>query len=341
MEEKTVKKPNSVFDIAKLILCITVVNIHSWFLPKWLFPLARLAVPVFFMISAYFFFLKTGRCNGNTESEKNALKDFIKHNLQLYLFWFIALLPFTLKIKGWFENKNALLGIIKMTRDIIFGSSFRASWFIMALVIATFIVYYASKLVDNRVLLVLAILIYAAVTLYSSYYVKFDDIEIVHSFVKRYNLVFGNSYNSYPVALIWVVCGKCFADKTFSPSFKKSIPVLVVSLAFLYAEWCCVKKIGGGYNNDCYFMLLPASVALFGILCNIKPFAVKGSLTMRKMSTLIYALHATAVTIVREYTGSKNNFFVFVVVISFCCAVCAVFFLLERFKPFRWLKYSH
>lgn len=341
MEEKAVKKVNSVFDVAKLVLCVVIVAIHTWILPKWLWPLARLAVPVFFMLSAYFFFSKIAKCGGEPDGERKALKGFVKRNLQLYLFWFIALLPMTLKIKGWFGGKNVFIGIIEMVRDIIFGTSFRASWFIMALVIATVIVCYASKLVGNRVLLVLATVVYIAVCLYSSYYGKFENIGIVSSFVERYKLVFTNPYNSYPVALIWVVCGKCFADKTFSLNIKKSVPLLLVSLAFLYAEWYYVRKIGGGYKNDCYLMLLPVSISLFGIICSIKPFSVRGSVTMRKMSTVIYALHATAATALRDYAGLKNNYIVFIVDISLCCAVCAVFFLLERYKPFRWLRYSH
>lgn len=350
MEKKLSGNVNSVYDIAKLFLCFVIVAIHTWILPKPLYPLARLAVPLFFIISSVFFFSKVGKCGGDLKKEQTALKGFVKRNLQLYLFWFIVLLPFTWKIKEWFTGGSKLLDFLDIIKAILFSSSFRASWFIMALAIATVIVYYASKLVDNRVLLVLAIVIYIAVCARSSYYDHFKNYGIIETLVSRYELVYSPAYNSFPVAIVWVTCGKCFADKTFSMKMKPSLILLAVSLAALYAEWYFVRKHGWGHKNDCYLMLFPASVALFSILTNIKPFAVKGSLTMRNMSTVIYALHATMATVLREMVAprfdklaflAKNNYAVFGCVVLICLVACAVLLTLEKVKILRFLKYSH
>lgn len=341
MEKKLTDKTNSVFDIAKFILCLVIVSLHTWILPYYLYPFARLAVPLFFMISSYFFFSKINKCT-DYEGEKAALKGFVKRNAQLYLFWFIALLPLTFKIREWFSGEVSTgTEIVRIIRSVLFASSFRASWFISALIIAGVVVFYASKLFGNRALLIISVLIYAAVCTRSSYYFLVKDIAFVNSFTEHYELVFTASFNSFPVALIWVVCGKCFADRTFSLKMLPSAVLLFFSLAALCAEWRLVYANGGDYDNDCWFMLLPASVAAFGVLQNIKPFTVRGSVTLRKISTVIYVLHATLASVLRELLKIKNNYIVFGVVLLLCLAVCSVIFSLEKLRTFRFLKYSH
>lgn len=47
-------KRNSFIDITKFILCFLVVVIHFPFADDWLIPIARIAVPIFFMINGFF-----------------------------------------------------------------------------------------------------------------------------------------------------------------------------------------------------------------------------------------------------------------------------------------------
>lgn len=55
-------KINSNYDILKVALAIMIVMIHSEFLPNVLYPWFRISVPLFFIISAYFFFSKIRNC---------------------------------------------------------------------------------------------------------------------------------------------------------------------------------------------------------------------------------------------------------------------------------------
>lgn len=88
------RKNYDALDLLKFIMSIMVVAIHTRLFEDVTFPWLRIAVPVFFMISSYFFFAKIR--NTETVAQKSALLNFTKRNLQLYLFYFVLLLPITL-----------------------------------------------------------------------------------------------------------------------------------------------------------------------------------------------------------------------------------------------------
>ena len=51
-----VRKNYDIFDLTKFILSLFIVAIHNSIIPDILSPCARIAVPLFFMISSYLFF---------------------------------------------------------------------------------------------------------------------------------------------------------------------------------------------------------------------------------------------------------------------------------------------
>lgn len=69
-----------VFDVAKFIMAIMVVSIHT--LGKYaIYPIFRIAVPLFFMISSFLFFSNSKKNNGT-----KYLKKFCIRNIKLYFF---------------------------------------------------------------------------------------------------------------------------------------------------------------------------------------------------------------------------------------------------------------
>ena len=91
-------------DALKFVLSILVVSIHVGpFGEFWMVPFKRIAVPLFFLITSYYFFSGWAACACMEESAAK-LEKYIKRNLQLYLFWFIALwIPSNEECK-WFEG---------------------------------------------------------------------------------------------------------------------------------------------------------------------------------------------------------------------------------------------
>ena len=95
------KEYNSL-DILKFVLSILIMVIHTGIDKTIISPLLRIAVPLFFIISSFFFFSKI---NSISEKEKPAaLLRFVKRNLGLYLFWAIIQLPVKIYVNGYFND---------------------------------------------------------------------------------------------------------------------------------------------------------------------------------------------------------------------------------------------
>ena len=138
----TSKGRNYNVDIMKIILSIFVVLIHAEVDMGILTPFLRIAVPLFFITSSYFFFQKFYLSN----DRKKVILNFLKRNMILYGIWFIILLPVTLPGRDWFED-GILLGMIRFLQSFFFNGTFRASWYLMALNIGMcFSVFLARKL---------------------------------------------------------------------------------------------------------------------------------------------------------------------------------------------------
>ena len=145
-------KRYDILDLAKFILSIMIVAIHTALFQTYLFPWLRIAVPLFFMISSFLLF---DRVNASSIDQKDqVIKNYFIRQLKLYLFWFIVLLPLTIYFrKDWVIGVDSIFHIItNIFSNTLFSSTFIASWFIVASIWATLIVYNASKKVNNKIL---------------------------------------------------------------------------------------------------------------------------------------------------------------------------------------------
>ncbi len=77
------------YDLIKFFLSLLVLAIHSTLYPMILYPWLRIAVPLFFIISSKFVFLKLR--DASKEEQKVILKKFIVRNLHfVLLLWYQA-----------------------------------------------------------------------------------------------------------------------------------------------------------------------------------------------------------------------------------------------------------
>lgn len=307
-----------ILDITKFILSFMVVGIHT--LGKFgIYPMFRIAVPLFFMISSYLFFSKE-------KLNSKELKKFCIRNIKLYVFWFIVLLPVFIT-EGEYLKGKILFNIFKLAVRIIFGSSFAASWFIMALVIGTVLIFCLRKIkIDIRIILILTFIIYALCCLNSNYRNLFEADSIILLFN---NLYPGTIYNGFPVSLFWISLGYYLAFRRKDYHKSKSILGLIISSVLLFVEYRMVNIFEFTVDNDCYFMLIPTGYFLFEIIlkCNYKERNTK---ILRKFSTIIYCIHGSWVVVIEHYIIKDMSFsncflkFVIVVILSLliACLIC-------------------
>lgn len=333
----------AIFDIVKFIMALMIVAIHSNLFPMVLYPWLRLAVPMFFIISSYFFFGSLQKLETDKE-KKQRLWKYIKRNLILYGFWFVALLPYTLYIRKYFEG-GVISGIFKFIKALLFASTFPVSWYIQASIVAVTVIFFASKKIKNRYLLLFSALIYCFAVLRSSYWSDIKDITFIKTVYKGYQFIFASPVFNASSAFIWIVIGKLFAEEKIRIKNIFAITGLLLSSALLYGEWLAVRTLNSSIDNDCYFFLIPTAFFAFQIIRSIKVSPSGITNFLGKSSTLIYVTHMPAITLIslllNRLFSVNDNILVFVAVVILCTIGSYIVFKLEKSRIFRWLKYSH
>lgn len=329
-------------DLLKFLLSFIVVAIHVNPFGEKLgylrFPLCRIAVPIFFLVSSYFFFRKIK--NNPTNEHKNILKNLIVRNLKLYLTWFILLLPITLLSKDYFKN-GLRLGISKLITDFFFSSTFKVSWYIMGLIIGISIMFLLSKVFKNHIIILLGLISFLLCSALSNYYSFAINISCVEYI---YNIYPSVIYNSFPASLLWIEIGKVLVDNDSKINLKLSYLKIgiVISMVLLFLESALINYLNCSKSNDCYIMLIPVCVFIFIYVLKTNK-SIKYGKIMRNMSTIIYCLHfslkiAILNIIPLSIKGLKSSLLFYVLI----CMICVVFSLLvlklSHYKAFKKLK---
>ena len=355
LEKDDDKKNLDSLDSLKLIMSFFIVAVHKNPLGEYgylRYPLMRAAVPVFFIISSFLFWKKHFSIDASERSDH--LIHFVKRNLQLYFFWFIVLLPFTLYMRDYFAN-GLLSGLFLIIKSFLLQSTFPASWYIMALLIGVLI---SCCIKNDWILLSLGIVCYMFSCLCTNYIgliyeTRFCDFlissEIIHV------------YNSFPVGIMFIAFGKILANPKrqyiirggyYRIEQRKNLSIGFVLLAILgvllYFEQYLITLYHLQKNaaNDCYLLMPFFSVCLVLVFLNIDA-SLPNALFIRKFTTIQYCMHmvvGSLLNITMEHRiGNEllHGMTVFFLTIIICFITALIINTLERRKYFRWLKYSH
>ncbi len=340
-------KNYDILDLSKFILSIMIVAIHTSLLPELLYPWLRLAVPLFFIISSFLLFKKIN--NSSKEESNNIIKKFVFRQIKLYLFWFIVLLPFTVYLRRDWFYMGIRNGIRLVVQNTLFSSTFIASWFIVATITATVIIYKLSNKKNYKLLFVIFTLIYFGCCTVSSYNTFITNFDLINKIYSVYLYFFPSPIFSFPVALIWVFIGKMFADNNINYKIKNKkifLLSLITFSIFLFIEWKFVIKISNIYSNDCYFFLLPLSILIFKLLLNIN-IDLKYNKILRNISTITYPLHASIAPFVFSILDKFIDNITLIGILNFCMTLsicyiaCFIIFKLVKIDRFKFLKYSY
>ena len=336
----TVKKKHNAFDVLKIVLSILVVVIHTELAPEIVYPWVDLAVPLFFMISAFFLFQKLNE----TENKTKVLFGFIKRNMVLYCFWFVVLLPLTLYFRGWFRD-GFLPGLARMIWAFLFNGTFRASWYIVALCIGVSVIFIMRKVLKPRLILILTGAVYGLCCLCSRYAFLLPEASWLLRAYKWYCNFFLSVGNSWPVSLFWVALGMAFAEKEISYRKAPNVILFVCSALVLLGEHLLLLKNGRPFMG-CNFLVIPLCVSIFAAALNSN-MECRHSHILRKVSTITYCMHASLATVLSALlfklgvVGLPAQLVNTFIVLGICYGTSAVILRLEQYPAFRWLKISH
>ena len=231
------KSSNPAFDIVKFVACILIVCIHTNPLPNYFQPFYRIAVPFFFMMSSFLFF---SRVESMCKSEQHQyLLKYIKRSLILYFFYFIILFPtsYVFFYKSWW-NLGFPDNLLRFIEQFFLSYTFAIpSWYIVSAVIGVIIVYYATRIkVQYIIMPVISIILYVLCCLTSNY-----KCLIPRSLELDVFAGFGifKPQNSFLVSLIWIYFGYVFATRIYH--FKKSL--IFILFAMLFLEYIFINQV--------------------------------------------------------------------------------------------------
>ncbi len=276
-------------DILKLVLAILVVIIHSGIDKTFLSPVLRTAVPLFFIISSYFFFSKIKKAGSEKEKNK-ALFHTVKRNLLLYLIWSVVQLPLVIFMRG-YHHDFFPDGAWAAVKDILLGSGFTGSWYIVALVIGLVAVFLLSKKIPSIWLAILMLPIYILCCLTTNYGNLFNAGSIVYGIANGYHELTGlYIYTGFPVALFWISLGRLLAEK--APKIKNGTLAIFAALSgiLLILELFIILHIKSAFTDDCYIMLAFLCPIIF-LLVQKNKHTFKSKIRIRELGVLIYVTH--------------------------------------------------
>ena len=339
MKDNYIQQGGAKFDILKFVLALIIVSLHSGIIPKWLFPIARLAVPLFFIMTSYFFFLKVSNLYDDS-LRKQALHRYLKRNFQLYLFWSVALLPAVVLMNlSWFQN-GAMSAIMNIFKAFFISEFFPASWFILSAIYSVIIVFYLSRWLSSRWLLLFSLLLYCLALLDSNYGgLLSDQSRIIFNMPGiRYSL-------NIPAAMIWIVMGKSLAERpvTLSPMLLYSL-IAIIAIVY-YLEYLTIGEYGISIHSDCFIMTIPLSPLIFIAIGQSHDIKCKHALWLRKSSIIIYCLHLTLILLISyssAYFGFESSKPIsFIITIFTCICVASLIIFLREKKNVTLLSFAY
>lgn len=328
-------------DLAKMVAAIMVVAIHAqpfsglteaMLIDVW----ARLAVPFFFIASAFFFFKKP--------AGQQHIGHYVKRLALLYLFWFVVELPITV-LHFYIEPQRSIgQSTLALLQGLLWGSTFSGSWFITALMECIPLVWLLGRRLSSATLLLAGCALYAVVVGSTYYYTVLPPdwrswVDACHAWSFKPEL-------SWASAFVFCVAGRLMAEKEAQVKAigsRKMLWAWLFALTVAAGEVLTMFFVARPQSTDVYFALLPFAILSFMLVLNLRCPWKFDYLRLRRYSTLFYFSHFIFVFIlvlVNKHLLPVNPLLKYGLVLLLCWLLATTMLTLSQRRGFRWLKYG-
>lgn len=341
---------NGNIDLLKAAMCVMIVMIHAGY--SFPFPVLRLGVPVFFIISSFLFFSKgdwakaekgltaNKQPSGPQENDREIWRRYgrlCRRAGLLYLFWFVVCLPVT----AFYHNFDAM-SPLELCRflllNIPFGTTFMASWYIPAYVIGIGLAVAFRR--HTIIFLVLSVLTYSFCCLTTNYYyligerllAPISDIGI-----------FRFPYNSFPSGMIFVFYGMVMARLNRTPGIWRkrlqlSLTLCLAGAILLYGENRLASHLRCQILDDFYFSLMVLAPAVLAAVLGLPRQIKWNTIPLRKASVVTYCLHYSLKIAICYIVPGLSCAGILLIVLFICAAVSALMIQASRMPGLHWLR---
>jgi serine/alanine racemase len=314
------KARNVLIDLSRIVCSILVICVHTkpWLDTNYYFGyflsdvIARLAVPLFFMLAGYFLYKRLREeCNPDAYFKK-----YLMGLIRIYIVWCLIYLPFDfymlLKI-----GKTWIGAILSYAYSILVAGGHYHLWYFPALIYSVLIAYILFRKGGTRMLYPLTIALYIIGLISESYSGWFTGVP-AHADITFIVYVLGTSRSALFFGLPFVVMGmfqheKIMKLKNKTLALAAFISLYLLTLEALYLHW------RWNIEGDNLFIFLPLAVVMIFTLLIKNPVSLPrlnsmNSRYLRDMSLLIYCLHMWPLIFIDKFlAGSISNIYRFII----------------------------
>ena len=329
-------------DLAKLLLAVCVVGIHTNI--ATLLPgiyeriltagLFRLAVPYFFVASGFFMYRKVEKLG--RERAWQVVSGYILRLMKPFLLFTVinSVQKGIDLLRGGTNWKYAALNVFK---SAVF-SPYGALWFVLACIVGALLLFPFLRWGRVWPAVIIGICLYFFAVLCNNYYFIAENTPL-QSLVELYRRVFITSRNGLLVGFLFLALG-CFACQISQILLRRRallITVTAVLYAVYVAEFLTLYLCDCSYLDDraLYLTYIPMIPALFLVTLLIDPpIPHKLSMLFRDLSVGIYYLHCPLRWFVLLVT--TNPLINYPVVLTAAVGICLLAYSVKR-KP-KWIS---
>ena len=305
-------------DLAKFVCGLLVVIIHTEPLadcaPEINFffvnILARVAVPLFFVMSGFFLFgpmqYENSRLSACAENINRVIRYWKKIAL-LYGGWSLIYLLF-IKIPMWYATGWWGLHVIKdAVVSILFVGTHYHLWYLLALLYAVPLLFLLQRILHRKTLIFVAVLLWVFECLRYSYaWLGADRIASLQWIAQRMPIVFDSVFRAVPLMLF----GANMAQTKAGGKRKRLGMLALLGFGLCMVEVYALRSLTPNNQRLSYLIFTPfMAISILRFLCDAEqvPIDRKWASLLRDMSTNIYCLHPMLIELLikHEFTGYK------------------------------------
>ena len=338
-------------DITKFVMALLVVAIHippadgelGFIIVN---VIARVADPMFFIITSYFFFAKIKK----TGYKWGILKNYIKRIAILYITAIFIYSPMILSNcrQSCNSRREAILWLAKM---ILLQGPYGPLWFLTALFLAITLTFVFAKYLGCKITIIISFIFYLPAILFMEYGKIFANYVLIQYFTSFILRVFGWYANGLTFGFFFCAIGMAFAFEFKKGSLKKDLFFLILSFAALFTESHLVRRYGLGYDYWALLSLIPVCVFGMKVLIELSnpPYAlafVSRTKLLQEMSVLIFIFHILVRDLLNIIIGFSFSWWYYPPVTYSLVVVSTVIFSLliiwlSHFDKLKFLRYLY
>ncbi|MCQ2744734.1 MAG: acyltransferase [bacterium] len=329
------------YDILKLILSILIIAINivdiglgsdNFYITQYV---ARLAVPLFFCMSASFLF-RNYNIIDKSEFDRKFLT-YEKNLLKMFVIWNIIYL-FVDKIPEWYRTKSSVVEILKYIYYVTIGIQYKELWFVGASIVGSLIIWLLLKKFKIRTIVIMSFVLYLVALFCFTYYPVtkpiFDKNAILYFALNQYNRFFSTFRNGVFDAFPFMALGAYFAlNRQKNYSTIAVFSVFAVSMVLLLFETQYLRSISTPYHGLMLF-LYTATPSAFLLVGRIRLKPSPKYRFIRKISTYNFLVQEISFIIVRGLCKRLDfpigKFLQFVLAVAICIVFSIIIIVVKK-----------